>query len=62
MSKFNPEIWRKGNSYADGFSNPDHGMVYICNKETAGDGNFVILSIKDMANIIAAHQERQGNI
>ncbi len=58
MSASHPEIWRGGSSYVEGFINPQHELVYICNKSTAGDTGFVVLSIENLAEIIAAHQKR----
>lgn len=53
----NPVIWRHGSVVAKGFINPKHDLVYIEN-ENHGDGTFVVVSIQDMAEIIAAHQRR----
>ena len=58
VSTRNPEIYRCGNTYVEGFSNPKHDLVYICNKETAGEHGFVILSIEQLGAIITAHQKR----
>ena len=59
MSSFRPEISRSGDTYVEGFINPRHNLVYLCNKETAGEYGMIILSVEQLAQIIVAHQKRQ---
>ncbi len=58
MNKLRPELWRSGGTYVEGFINPTHSLVYLANKETAGEYGMIILSVEQMAEIIVAHQKR----
>ena len=50
------EIWRLGSVYVETFMDPDSTLLYLRNEKKPD--TILILSIGDLAEIIAAHQRR----
>ena len=60
MSKSNPEIWRNGTSYAEGFVNPQSELMFICKKtEYMKQPVYIIFSVEELAEIIVAVNKRK---